>query len=133
MKCKHEYTEVTNLVRASTISFPLPPGLWGDESPGSAVLLLQRNYALAYEKRLQRKQWRTPGDVLYRCERGELFMVFAWFEGVRFPHSGKNRCLSGFSWTWQGGHRGGRGYLSRQGDGLYFPLLQQTNVVRHVA
>lgn len=33
-------SEVTHLIRSPTVSFPLSPGLWGDESACSAVLTL---------------------------------------------------------------------------------------------
>ena len=89
-----------------------------------------KSYTWTCNKTLQLEHLRAQEDVMYRCERGELVMVFAGLEGVGLPHSRKNRCLSGFSWTWQGGDRGGWGYLSHHGDRLDFPFLQKTNIVK---
>lgn len=70
------------------------------------------------------KKQRTQGDSPYRRGWREWLMVFSGLKGVGLPDSGKNCCLRGFSCTWQGGHWDGRGYLSRQGNGLDFPFLQ---------
>lgn len=65
----------------------------------------------------------------YRCEWGELFMVFSGLKGVGVSRCREDGCLSGFCWTGQRGDRGGWGHLSCHRDALYLPLLRHTRVV----